>query len=223
MTDVPQIRNGKMLDEELRVDHFISLPADTPFGNLCLKYTQIVLRIDHVNRLVRRAFESYTTLPAISGAVSSKDICDHWFACEEAVYWLKKTADELIGLIHVLEYRGDNGRYPDRVHPDCIGKLLKRKQEGKPICRALDSHDELLTTLNELANAFKHSFINSDITVVGRDEPCVFALPLKKNKLNGSPRLYGVSLRKLVVQFDAFFVEATDVLRKCPIPHHSPA
>ena len=70
-------------------------------------------------------------------------------------------------------------------------------------------HSWLLNTLNDLANAQKHSFVDSDTTVVGQLEPCATALHLPHNDTDKSDaRLYVVSLDALARAFTIFFSDA---------------
>ena len=62
--------------------------------------------------------------------------------------------------------------------------------------------------LNEISNAYKHSFINSEVTLLGRDEPVVFALALKYNRLDKSPQFHSVALSDVVQQFSGFYERA---------------
>lgn len=118
----PQIETGKSPEEHLNIRHMLPLPADTPFfGNLSLKHTLIIQRLDHVNLMLRTVYESHERALAdsFSGA-----LLQHTLVAEQVIYWLRKTADELIGLYQVLTLREETGRYPDRVSPDSIGRLL---------------------------------------------------------------------------------------------------
>ena len=166
--EVPQIRTGKRVGEHLHVAHLLPLPADTPFGNLAGKYIDIVVRLDHVNVLVARVFSSYES----AKAQNDGRIREHALLAEELVYWLRKTADELIALIHVLAVRQSTGAYPTRVETDCIGRLLGDKNPPAWVV----PHLEFLRLLNDISNAYKHSFVNSELMLVGRDEPGVYAL-----------------------------------------------
>ena len=195
---VPQVKIGKTPDEPLNVRILLPLPANTPFGNLFLKYMHIVRRLDHVNSMLHTVFDSYEE--AMAQPISDL-LFHHALVSEQVIYWLRKTADELIGLHHVLASRVANGEYPDRVSPDSIGGLLR----GKAVPPPFVEHVDFLETLNEISNAYKHSFINSDLNLVGRDEPVVYALGLHRNKLEKSSALYAVSVREVVAGFNAFF------------------
>jgi hypothetical protein len=212
MSTVPQIEIGKSPGEPLNVEHMLPLPADTPFGNLSLKYTRIVERLDHVNLSVQKAFASFDAARArdLFGGLT-----EHALLAEEVIYWLRKTADELIGLLIVLAQRESTGSYPSRVDPDSIGALLASKH----VPAALTAHIGFLTTLNEVANAYKHSFVNSDLSLIGREEPIVFALALKWNNLANPTEFHAVPLREIIVQFNALFLSVVDELRLCELPH----
>jgi hypothetical protein len=129
----------------------------------------------------------------------SSDIFNHALLSEQVIYWLRKTVDELIGLHHVLAERQKTGRYPSRVAPDSIGRLLQ--QDVPTLYRG---HVSFLRTLNDIANAYKRSFLNSDLTLMGKDEPIVYALGLRQNDLSNEPTLHAVPLRQVVSQFDTF-------------------
>jgi hypothetical protein len=147
----------------------------------------------------------------------SSDIFNHALLSEQVIYWLRKTVDELIGLHHVLAERQKTGRYPSRVAPDSIGRLLQ--QDVPTLYRG---HVSFLRTLNDIANAYKRSFLNSDLTLMGKDEPIVYALGLRQNDLSNEPTLHAVPLREVVSQFDTFFTAMTAELRKCNVPHLAP-
>jgi hypothetical protein len=98
----------------------------------------------------------------------------HLFAVEHAVYHMRRAADELIGLRAVVSYYAESDEWSDSVDPDCVGRLLARED----LC-ALEPHRdrrELLTRLNDLHNARKHSFLNTDTALIGRDEPTANAI-----------------------------------------------
>lgn len=212
--NIPQISTGKQPKQHFNVVHMLPLPADTPFGNLALKYTQIILRADHVNLLVREVFKSYTRAKASDDGT----ITHHLLLAEELVYWLRKTADELIALVHIIGERQSAGVYPERISPDGIGPLLALQE----IPAWAQAHCDFLRLLNEISNAYKHSFINSDAMLVGKDEPGVYALSLQRNDLKRVTQLHNIRVAELVVQFDAFFQAAVADLKKCKLPHRDP-
>jgi len=214
MNNIPQINTGKRPEQHFNVIHMLPLPADTPFGNMSLKYSQLVFRLDHVNLLIREVFKSY----ARAKAADDGTITHHLLLIEELVYWIRKTADELIALVHILNERQSAGAYPERINPDAIGPLLALQN----IPAWVQPHREFLNLLNEISNAYKHSFINSDAMLVGRDEPGVYALALKRNDLERATTLHGIRVTEMVVRFDAFFQAALAELKNCKLPHRDP-
>ena len=76
---------------------------------------------------------------------------------------MKRVVDELIGLGSVLSAYADTGIWPKRVHPDSIGQLL----DCEELCslEPYSGHKDLLVALNDVHNAQKHSFLNSDTTL----------------------------------------------------------
>lgn len=212
---VPQIQIGKVPSEPLNVSHMLPLPADTPFGNLALKYLRIIDRLDRINVMVQRAYESHekVCLQGIDG-----DLYEHTFLSEQIIYCMRKTVDELIGLYYVLDKREATGQYPNRVAPDSIGRLLSQKD----VTPLFGTHEDFLRTLNDISNAYKHSFVNSDLGLIGRDEPGVYALGLKQNNLVNDTSFYTVPLSEVVLKFSNFFVDVVEELRKCKLLHQSP-
>jgi hypothetical protein len=51
------------------------------------------------------------------------------------------------------------------------------------------------------------------LTVIGRDEPSVYALSLDRNRLAAGVQFHGIALRPLVVAFNAFYAESMIWLR----------
>ena len=98
MTTIPQVDNGKQPLELVNIVHVPQLPSDTPYGNLLLKGMNIVRRLDRVNLEVVRVFSSDVHPKREDGANPLQDIVEHQFYAEQVVYWLRKTADELIAL-----------------------------------------------------------------------------------------------------------------------------
>ena len=212
MRDIPQIDNGKKPLQPLNVVHFIWLPSNTPYGNLLLKGMNIVRRIDRVNLEVGRVFTSYVHPSKEDINNTQQDLLEHQFYAEQVVYWLRKTADELISLAYVIEEWNRTGKWPMSVRIDSIANLKRNPSEE--LRQLFAPHSAFLTTLNEIANAFKHSFINTDMTVVGSEYPMVFALALKGNKLSETPQFYSVDFAEMVEAFSRFYKQVMDTIQR---------
>ena len=143
-------------------------------------------------------------------------LSSHLFLQEEIVYWLRQAADELISLASVLEEWQRTGTCPETVPIDCIGSLVVSGNitYNAEILRFLD-------TSNNVSNAFKHSFINTQVSIIGAEEPVVYALGLKRNKLSNAPSFYQVTLASLINGFNVFFASIKQELKACKLPHQS--
>jgi hypothetical protein len=196
----------------------LHLPADTPYGNYTNKFAKLRARVDEANR---RLIDSFLWWHATrTGQVPDRLAGDarllpgeippgayerHVYAYEEAVYHMRRAADELIAMIWSLDEWRSRGVWPSSIAVDCIGAALApgcvRRIE---VCA---NHAAVLRDLNEIANAFKHSFIHTDLSMFGRDEPCVHALGLEHNKLESDVKFHNVRLAELVGKFSAFYNE----------------
>jgi hypothetical protein len=200
---VPQIDNGKQPLQPINIVHIPQLPSDTPYGNLLLKGMNIVRRLDRVNLEVARVFASYVHPNNEQSSNSSQDILEHQFYAEQVVYWLRKTVDELISLAYAISEWKRNGEWPNAIKVDSIAGLSRNApQEVKDL---FAPYERYLFTLNEVANAFKHSFINTDMTVVGAEYPVVFALALDRNRLSNKPKFYSVNFSEIVQEFSKLY------------------
>jgi hypothetical protein len=212
MNDIPQIDNGKKPLQPLNVVHSIILPSDTPYGNLLLKGINIVRRIDRVNLEIHRVFTSYVHPSEEDINNPQQDILEHQFYAEQVVYWLRKTADELISLAYVIDEWNQTGKWPISVRIDSISGL--KENHSDELRQLFAPHVAFLTTLNEISNAYKHSFINTDMTVMGTEEPGVYALVLKRNKLSESPNFYSVHFGEMVETFSTFYKQAISKIQE---------
>ena len=214
MTTPPILEIGKQPDEPLNVVHFLPLPANSPFGNLALKYLEVFQRLDHANHTILRVYAQHT---ALRSDPDSPFIKSHLFLQEEIVYWLRQAADELISLASVLDKWQRTGACPEAVPTDCIGAFIT---EGKTSSYAQSL--DFLDTLNNVSNAYKHSFINTQVSLIGAEEPIVYALGLKRNKLSNAPSFYQVTFASLISGFNVFFASITRELKACKLLHLSP-
>jgi hypothetical protein len=159
--DAPQINAGKKPQQSLNISQLLPLPSNTPFGNLFLKYLKIASRIDRINLLIQDIFLNFFSL-AHQSEGGSEDFFRHQVIAEEVIYWLRKTADELISMQYILHVQEQTGQFPNKIEVDCVGLLNhKNAQDFK---QNFLVHLKFLDTLNEVSNAYKHSFINSELS-----------------------------------------------------------
>jgi hypothetical protein len=103
-----------------------------------------------------------------------------------------------------------DGLYPNRLRADSIGLLLSDRTYSGPFKK----FEGFLSKLNDIANAYKHSFINSDLNLIGRDEPMVVALGLPYNDLTREHRFHWILLRDVTCEFSDFYVHVNQVLKQ---------
>jgi hypothetical protein len=109
----------------------------------------------------------------------------------------------------------DTGKWPNSVSPDCVGQLL-----GREDLRELEVYRDHIE---------KHSFLNTDTLLFGRDEPIASANNRRHNRADAHLEVYSVSLRALAQGFQAFALCALAELREISrqiqdrqAPHNDP-
>lgn len=186
----------------------VPLPADSPYGNLGLKGLHIVNRLVHANSRLDDVETTWRALIGPFDAAAAADGIRHRFCVDEVVVHLRRAADELIGLLWVLQERANQGSWPRQRLVDSIGSA--QAKGGGWRLEILRSHEWLLLlTLNDVANAHMHSFVDSDFQAVGLREPCVVALGLRQNKIENGATPYVVPLDSMIAAFNTFY---TDVM-----------
>ncbi|MEL0637455.1 hypothetical protein V6259_11830 [Marinomonas sp. TI.3.20] len=196
------VENGKTLAEPYNASLGFWLPPDTSYGNLQLKYMKIIWRLDEANRRISDSWEFWEACSKGSmfpfGALER-----HVFSNEETIYMLRKAGDELVSMIWLLAKYEDDGQYPKKIKVDCLGAVVSQSEEDR--LSVFSNHIELMQVLNDIANAFKHSFINSDHTLLGLAEPRIHALGLAYNKLSSKTVFYDISVDELVKKYNEFY------------------
>jgi hypothetical protein len=198
---IPQIESVKKLGEFLNVRMLINYPSNTPFGNLNLVQMEVVGRVDYINSQLTRLYQEYRTyIPELNGFV---DLDILWFRLriEEIMYWIRKTADNLIALSWVLGEYLKTGGFPKKIAVDCIGGLLDRlKKDGQPShIEFFRPHAVILKLINDISNTYKHHFVNHDnVNVLGVEGPTVYWTSMDRNDSQNCPRFQGVTLSEPV-------------------------
>ena len=208
--DVPQVKIGKSPGTPLNAALSFWLPPNTPFGNLTKKHYKIVTRLDRVNALLQQIYQIHPVLLGTEIHIMNgyESYC---YSIEEVIFHLRRAADEMISMYSLLMNFEKIGSYASQVSMDHIGALLHNEmtKSNPPFVE----HLTLLGQLNEISNAFKHSFVNSDISLIGVLEPCVHALALKLNKLEKGIVFHNMALREVVEGYNNFYIEINSWLR----------
>jgi len=206
--EYPIIESLKKHNEILRADQFLKLPTDTPFGNLLLSWVEIIQRTDRTNDLIIELYTDYHTITQSRGVVNpdiSHLFYKQKFLTEQIFYWLRKTADELIGLVYILDYHKKNNKFPSKIKINSIGNLLN---EENFIPELFDSFRGFLKIVNEISNGYKHSFINSQAhSYHGEYYPVVFAYTLDYNNLKNEPQFHAYKFSDILENYNTFLTE----------------
>ena len=207
----PQIANGKSPDEPYNGSLGFWLPTDSPYGNLTVKLVKLCERLDEANRRLRESW-IFWGMAWREGIAVPNAFQRHSYANEQAIYLIRRAVDEIISMIWCLSEKTVTGSYPAQIRIDCIGKVLAQTIYQRP--EPFKKHGALFLQLNAIATAFKRSFVNSDLMVLGKDEPSVYALSLDHNRLLAGAKLHAISLAVLVGSFNAFYTESMAWLRE---------
>jgi hypothetical protein len=148
-------------------------------------------------------------------------VCD---TLKEIIYFLRVTIDELISLAYFIYCFQKEKDFPKRIEINSIGGLIgNNPPDNKDFREIFSKFNDWLKVFNNVTNAYKHSFINSDQTVIGQNEPCVPALNLHRNDLINGEKFYNLSLAEVVQNFNNFYEVAMAYIKENAPPHLSPA
>jgi hypothetical protein len=215
LNTVPLVDNGKKPEEQLHVLMLFNLPSITPYGNLTLKYSKIITRLDHVNRRIQELNDCFVKtnqmmlaeIPILDITISSRNT----YISEEITFNVRQVCDDLISLVGLLDYYCKNNEYPKKLTFDSIGTYLDKK--NKNTIEILNNHKIFLDKLNKISNAHKHSFLNTDYNLYGKEESFVFALALENNNLKNKPVFHSIPVRMLIQEFNIFYKETIQTLK----------
>lgn len=202
--------NGQRVTYAINAGNLLWMPTDTPFGNLTPKLFWVMALLSHANNRLEQSAAHWHA--AMSGSFGHAPV-EHKLTAGEAVFSMRRAADELVTLVAVLDERLETGSYPAKPQYDSVGSAFDKF--GSPKAEMWGEHRWLLQTLNDLANAQKHSFVDSDTTVVGQLQPCATALHLQRNDTEKNEvQMYVIALDDLANGFSAFLAEVMAHLRK---------
>lgn len=212
--------SGQPFGSILNASDYFWLPSDSPFGNLQLKLFSVGGRLGHANHRLSECYVHWREAHSDDPVQQGLNLASYGFVSEEAIHAMRRSADELLALIWYLESHIKTGEYSESLEVDCVGAALKkrenqgRKQGDSKGISLVDRHKDMLDRLNRLANSYKHSFMQSDLTIVGAMEPCVALLHRDRNKLSNALDFENISLTALVSEFNGFVADSFNLLRE---------
>ena len=117
---------------------------------------------------------------------------------EYIIYDLRTVIDEIISIVSVI--KGKINR--DKIEISSIGNYLDKHDST---FNEFDDFCDFFATLNNISNAYKHSYANSDFPALGRNENCFTALYSKYNNFSDNVDIYCVSVNQIVDEFNKFY------------------
>ena len=208
--NIPIIEALKKQSDFLNADQIYSFPEDTEFGNLSLNWVQIIERVENINKLIIQLYEEFEILKTssqkknINDAITISHLFYHQkFLTEQIFYWLRKTADEIICMLYLLNYLEKNKHNPKKLKISSIGEYLNSKTK----IEILENFRAYFKILNDISNAYKHSFVNAQIhTTIAIEHPTVFALAFEHNNRNNELIFHQYSLTDVLENYQVFLI-----------------
>lgn len=209
--EYPLLEALKKHGSHFNANQMLSLPSDSDFGNLVVSWHEIVIRIDCVNDQVIHLYDKFYEAKEImkSQGYYEQNLNEGYrngiMLIEQIFYWLRKSSDEIISIISILSDFKKSNVYPKQIKESSIGEFLKSKNEK---FSSVEKYRDLLHTLNEISNCYKHSFTNSQISAYkGSEYPVAFAYNLQYNNLKSQPKFISIDLGKFLIDYDNFLRE----------------
>ncbi|UQB69458.1 hypothetical protein [Epilithonimonas zeae] len=218
--NIPKIDFQKKYDWALHSENIIREFPHSQYCNFDLKWLEIVQRIDNVNDLIKELFSDFILLnlvidpdPLQDGMRKTPLHYKQKFLTEQIFYWIRKTVDELISLIFVLEFLKQNGNnYPEKINTDCIGKLI---QTNDFIPDIKSKHLNFLVLINDISNAYKHSFHNSETySLIGINDPLAHAYGFKLNNVNKEVLFTAHKIEDIINSLNILICDMIDYIKK---------
>lgn len=214
--EIPQIDVPQGDATMANKDFMFLLPQSPTFGMHNLRFMDFAARHNFLNKLLREVYIEHGIGKNIreNEKYYSFDANHYTYKnnIETIIYWLRKTADELIALVYYIHFIKTNKTEPTKINIDCIGRLLNDKGEINTI---LNNHIEFLTKLNDISNSYKHSFINREtVHLIGVEEPTVVGLQIKNNDAANIPIFHNYYLKEIVISYVNFFTDTTKSLQE---------
>jgi hypothetical protein len=198
----------------------IDLPIEGHFGNFNLTYVEMCIRLDHVNTQILSLFRDFYSFKKVvdGGYYGDPDniTIKLKLRTEEVVYWLRKTADQIISLLYILGYKEKNGVIPERILIDSIGTFIGgQKGVIENYDADINKHKKVLEIIQRVSNAYKHTFLNSDIlSLVSEDYPLILALHQHNNIKSNQIDFHAHPLNDVLIEYDEFLETVNELLFK---------
>lgn len=197
------IDNGKEIIENFNI---MLIPKfngyKDPYVNEQLKFMKLITDLDVVNQNIIESNEIWSKIKNVENLnVQIYNTYNYKRLnklLEYIVFDLKHFIDETIATISIIKgFIKDN-----KVYISSIGAYLSKKQLD---FNDFDNFLDLFQKLDDLSNSYKHSYANSDLSIIGRDENCFVSLYSKYNNFDNNPIPYIISMNYIISEFNKFY------------------
>lgn len=183
-----------------------------PYVNLEKKFIKLISDLDIVNKNLTESYILWNKITNNTANIDPELIVFNSFyhtklskLNEYIAFDLKKFIDEVLATICVIKNKIDN----DKLEISSIGNYLNSHDNTY---NEFDEFLDLFKKLNDIINAYKHSYANTDFFAFGKDENCFTALYSKHNDFSKDLELYCVSVNYIVNEFNKFYKKAFEII-----------
>lgn len=168
--------------------------------NMLIQLDFVNLDLIELHDLWRKAIESSMDVSYLIGRIN--------FLNSHVIHDIRRYIDDIISICWVLKHPTSK-----RVRIDDIGKYLNHVNGGGAWTDFVN-FCPFFKVVNDIENAYKHSFLNNTDIMIGRDEPCIFAIDSNHNSDIFAPVLNSISLVRLVDGFNEFYHYSFELIEK---------
>ena len=173
-----------------------------PYLNLEYKFITLISGLDTTNELLKEVYDIWKILSSKETHNEVKIFNTYYYnrinkLSQYIVYDLKRFADEVVATTWILY----NSPTKDSITIADIGDY---KKDGNENFKVFDKFLPLFDNLNNLCNAYKHSYLNTNCTLIGKEEPCFWAIGSKSRNLS-KYTFHLIPINQIINEFNDFY------------------
>lgn len=195
------IETGKTPSENFNIKLSPKISKKAQDYGFLLKIMNMICSLDETNRniiRVNQAWESINNSNEESMIYNTRTLHIIHSANAHIIHDIRRFIDDIISMHWILSQQV----FVSDVKISGLGNYLNNMNKEYKV---FDNFKSFLTLINDIENAYKHSIANNMSTLIGRDEPYIFALYSKNNKNFLNPRLIDIPLKELIMNFNEFY------------------
>lgn len=204
------IETGKEIGENLHITKLNFLNGKTEsVVNLLNKFTNLIWELDSTNINIIELNEIWKEIHPNNSKEPQNSLSNSYHLRrmlklqEYIIFDLYKFISQTIAAVWILQ----NPAEKEVKVPDIGAYLYINNPSNKStlIFEDFSYFQDYFQTINNLFNAYKHSFAYNDKIFLGFDEIIFFAIDVKKNNFSKTPKCHYISLEDLISTFNEFY------------------